>query len=234
MSATVTDNFVLDNFTAIEFLANGRGIYDKVVLLSGVSWRQYEQFLNDFEEKAGWHLAYDNGNLEIMPPLAEHETPSRTIELIVYVYSTSFDLTLESLGSTTFRRKLKKKGIDPDACFYIQSADKIIGKSYELKPESYPVPDVAVEIDVTHGSLDKFAIYAALGVAELWIYDGSAARFYQLSEGVYHQIEASLTLSLLTAAALTEFLALSKTDGQTAALKRFREWLKTRKSIDSQ
>lgn len=220
----------LDNFAAIEFLANGKGFYDKVILLSGVSWRQYEQFLNDFEEKAGWHLAYDDGNLEIMPPLAEHETPSRTIDLIVYVYSTHFDLTIEALGSTTFRRKLKKKGVEPDACFYVQSADKIIGKSDELKPENYPVPDVAVEIDVTHGSLDKFSIYAALDVPELWIYDGKNVSFYQLAGNIYNKTETSLALPHLTAAVLTDFLTLSRAEGQTVALRRFREWLKKRKA----
>ena len=221
----------LDNFAAIEFLANGKGFYDKVILLSGVSWNQYEQFLNDFEEKAGWHLAYDDGNLEIMPPLAEHETPSRTIDLIVYVYSTHFDLTIESLGSTTFRHKLKKKGVEPDACFYVQSADKIIGKSDELTPENYPVPDVAVEIDVTHGSLDKFSIYVALGVPELWIYDGKNVSFYQLAGDIYNKTEASPALRHLTATVLTDFLTLSRVEGQTVALRRFREWLKERKAV---
>ena len=220
---------VLDNFAAVDFLANGSGVYHKVITLSDVSWKQYEEFLKDFEEKAGWRLAYDEGNLEIMPPLAEHEKPSRSVDRFVWTYCDFFDLTVESLGSTTYRRKLKRKGIEPDACYYVQSVNKIIGKIENLKPETYPVPDIAVEIDVTHGSLDKFKIYAALGVPELWLYDGKKVSFYQLQGKKYNQSETSLSFPKLSAAVLTKFLKLTESDGQTAAIKSFRSWLDEQK-----
>lgn len=225
MNATTEKNFVLDNFTAIEFLADSNGFYHKPILLMNVSWADYERFLDDFEEKAGWRLAYNEGNLEIMPPLMEHETPSRVIDKFVWVYCEHFDLTVESAGSTTYRRQLEKKGVEPDACFYIQNADKIIGKSRLLKPDNYPVPDIAVEIDITHGSLDKFPIYAALEVPEIWIYDGETVSFYELGAKNYHQISHSRALPLLAAEKLTGFLEMSRTKGQTFALKSFRKWL---------
>ena len=31
-----------------------------------------------------------------------------------------------------------------------------------------PAPDLALQVDVTHSSLDRLAIYAALGVLEVW------------------------------------------------------------------
>ncbi len=220
---------VLDNFTAISFLANGNGFYSKPVLLMDVSWEEYETFLKEFQEKAGWRLAYDEGNLEFMPPLQEHETPSRGVHNFVLAYCEHFDLTLESAGSTTYKRKLLKKGVEPDECFYVQSADKIIGKAKQLKPETYPVPDVAVEIDVTHGSLDKFKIYAALGVPEVWLYDGKKISFYQLKSNKYNQSETSQALPQLSATDLTGFIRLSETTGQTATLKSFRQWLGEKK-----
>jgi Uma2 family endonuclease len=186
-------------------------------------------FLKDFEERAGWRLAYDGGRLEIMPPLMEHETPSRAIDKFVWVYCEHFDLTVESAGSTTYRRRLEKKGVEPDSCFYIQNADKIIGKSRHLKPDNYPAPDIAVEIDITHGSIDKFPIYAALEVPEIWIYNGATVAFYELKAENYHQISSSRALPLLSAEKLTEFLGMSRTKGQTFALKSFRAWLKKQK-----
>lgn len=216
---------ILNNFTAISFLAENNGFCSKPILLKNVSWKEYEGFLVEFQEKAGWRLAYNEGDLEFMPPLAEHEEPSRLVDRIVWAYCDFFDLTVESLGSTTYRRKLRKKGVEPDACFYVQTANKIIGKTKSLKPETYPVPDVAVEIDVMHGSLDKFKIYAALKVPELWFYDGKKNSFYQLDEDKYNQSETSLALPLLTRTILTDFIRLSETNGQTAALKLFRHWL---------
>jgi len=76
--------------------------------------------------------------------------------------------------------------------------------------------------------LSKFPIYAALGMPEIWLYDGQEARFYQLSEQSYQETPCSLAFPALTAAALTEFLAQSKTSGQTAALAVFRRWLSAR------
>lgn len=220
---------VLDNFTAISFLVNDNGFCAKPILLKNVSWREYECFLREFQDKAGWRLAYDTGALEFKPPLAEHEKPSRSVDRFVWSYCDFFDLTVESLDSTTYRRKLRKKGVEPDAYFYVQTAAKIIGKTKQLKPESYPVPDVAVEIDVTHGSLDKFKIYAALKVPELWLKNGKNIVFYQLVAGKYNQSETSLALPRLTSTVLSEFIKLSQTDGQTAALKAFRRWLSEQK-----
>jgi len=224
-TTTTAENFVLNNFTAVDFLTNE----NRTILLDGVSWNEYEMFLEDFEKRPGWRLAYDGGKLEIMPPLMEHETPTISADMPIRAFCEHFDLTLESAGSTTFRRELKKKGVEPDDCFYIQSADKVIGKVKLLDPKNYPAPDIAFEVDITHGSLDKFPIYAALEVAEVWIYDGEAVRFYELKAENYHQISHSRALPLLSAEKLTEFLGMSRTKGQTSALKSFRGWLKEQK-----
>lgn len=69
--------------------------------------------------------------------------------------------------------------------------------------------------------MSKFPIYAALEVPEIWRYDGKIARFYELTAGRYHEIAESRFLRRLTATMLTDALAQSKTDGQTAALTAF-------------
>ena len=85
-----------------------------------------------------------------------------------------------------------------------------------------PPPDIAVEIDLTNESASTLPLYADLNVPELWRYDGTAVRFYGLTAEGYQEIAESRFLHRLTAAALTDALALSKTDGQTAALAAFR------------
>ncbi len=223
MSITATtENIVLNKFTAVDFLAGESG---RTILLNDVSWNEYEMFLEDFEERAGWRLAYDGGKLEIIPPLMMHEDLSVSTDNFVRAYCDHFDLNLQSAGSTTFRREMKKKVVEPDACFYIQSAEKIIGKVYLLDPKNYPMPDVAVEVDVTHGSLDKFPIYAALQVPELWLYDGEDLIFYELDGEEYREISHSRAMPHLSSEKLAEFLKMSREEGQTKALKSFRAWL---------
>jgi len=48
-----------------------------------------------------------------------------------------------------------------------------------------PPPDLVVEIDITSSSLNRFQIYATLGVPELWRYDERELQIYQLREQQY-------------------------------------------------
>ena len=118
------------------------------------------------------------------------------------------------------------KGLEPDNCFYILQPTQVIGIN-EPDLEKYPIPDVAVEIGLSTDSLDKFPIYAAFGVPEVWICNGKDVRFYQLAKGFYNQIETSSAFKHLSAQVLTEFLRHGKREGQTAALREFRKWLQT-------
>jgi Uma2 family endonuclease len=134
-------------------------------------------------------------------------------------------VVLETGGATTFKSKQLAQGVEPDTCFYVQSAARIIGKlTLDLKTD--PPPDVVVEIDTTNDSLDKFRIYAALNVPELWRYDGRQTYFYQLAESGYEEIQNSRAFPSLPASTLTQYIEHSKTEGQTAALMAFRQYLR--------
>ncbi len=78
---------------------------------------------------------------------------------------------------------------------------------------------------MTTEPLDKFPIYAALEVPEVWIYDGEKVSFYELEAEDYRRISHSRALPKFSAEKLGEFLELSRVKGQTAALKGFRAWL---------
>jgi Uma2 family endonuclease len=220
MSVATQENLILNKFTAVDFLTNGSG---RTILLNDISWQEYEMFLEDFGEKSGWRLAYDTGKLEIMPPTIDHESYSISFYNFVLAYCERFDLNMQGAGSTTFRRMFLNKGVEPDECFYIKNAEEVIGKKFKF--DEYPMPDVAVEVDVTTDSLDKFPIYSALQIAEVWVFDGKKVAFYQLEGEKYKEISNSAALTLLSSKTLTEFLNLSETKGQTFALKSFRQYL---------
>ena len=56
----------------------------------------------------------------------------------------------------------------------------------------------------------------------IWRYDDTAFHFYELSAGDYHPVAESRALAGLTPMMLTVAMEQSKTDGQSAALRRFR------------
>ena len=209
---------------AIDHLPNGA-----VLLFSDVSWEDYENVMEDLADRPGLRIAYDEGTLEIMSPLPPHEEYKDTILRLTQVLSEELDIPIETRGSTTWRRRKRSKGVEPDTCFYVANAERIIGKR-DINLESDPPPDIAVEIEITAESLSKFPIYAALKVPEIWRYDGTQVQMYKMTpDGEYLEIEASQFFSVLTSAMLTGLLEASKTQGQTQALKLLRQEIRSRK-----
>jgi Uma2 family endonuclease len=93
-----------------------------------------------------------------------------------------------------------------------------------------PPPDLVIEVDVTHGSLNRLAIYAALGVPEVWRLDGNALIFYVLDKkGAYQSVPASQSFPLLTPADLLGFLQQARPAGdENPVLRQFRAWVRQR------
>jgi Uma2 family endonuclease len=209
----------LDYLDAIAHLPAGG-----TLILTDVPWEEYEQLLADLGDRPGTRITYDNGRLEVMSPSSKHENFIRMIERLTYAIAEEAGIVLESFGSTTYKQEWLARGVEPDGCFYIQSAARIIGKD-RIDLTNEPPPDVVVEIDVSHESTRKFAIYAGMGVPELWHYDNRRARIYTLIDQSYVEVPASPTFPVLTSEAMSQFLEQSKSEGQTAALKSLRDWL---------
>ena len=195
------------------------------LILTDVLWEEYEQLLTDLGDSYGARITYDQGRLEIMSPSYRHENYSQVVSQLARIIADELDIILESLGSTTYKQQWLARGVEPDACFYVQNAPRIIGRErIDLRVD--PPPDIVVEIDVSHESTGKLAIYAGMKVPELWRYDEHRAHIYVLIGQGYVEVPASRTFSFLTSEALSQFLEQSKTEGQTGTLRSFREWLR--------
>ena len=193
------------------------------VILHGVSWQTYERLLADFAESHAAHFAYNRGVLEIHVPSAKHEEANRTMALLVEMLAVELDVSVRNLGSTTFKRADLAQGFEPDTCFYIQNAQRIHGKD-EIDLAVDPPPDLGIEIDIMHPSLDKLPIYAAIGVPEIWHYDGHIVTLAILQEGAYVAREESVVFPRLTRQVLSRFMEESKQQERTAWLRSVRAW----------
>jgi len=196
------------------------------VVLRNVSWETYERLLAESIESVGTRFTYDEGVLEIMVVYIGHEDPNRTLAQLVEIVAEETDRDLRRAGSTTFKRKDLAKGFEPDSCFYIGHADQVRGKA-ELDLMKDPPPDLVIEVDITRSSLNRFPIFAAVGVPEVWRFDGDRVTMYRLEGGRYSPIETSLVLAPLTASQSTIFLDDSRKQQKPVWLRRVREWVKT-------
>ncbi|MEH1835594.1 MAG: Uma2 family endonuclease [Nostoc sp.] len=194
-------------------------------VLHNVSWETFEALLRDTGEHRGSRFAYDCGVLEIMTPLFEHENPKSNFGNFIIALAEELGIEVRSAGSTTLKRKRLKRGIEPDTCYYIQNELAIRGKE-NLDLENDPPPDLAIEIDITSSSVNKLGIYSALGVTELWRYDGQNLKFYQLIEEQYVECKFSIAFPIVSVSEISRFIEQSKSMGEIALLKSFRAWVR--------
>lgn len=156
--------------------------------ISDISWDEFESILQELGEKRISRVAYSKGTLEIMVPLPEHEKPKDLISDIVKILLKRIGKKYEPFGSTTFKRE-NTAGVEPDACFYIQNYQQMIGRR-RLTPKD-PPPDLALEIDVT--SQTTLDAYQTIAVPELWIYNSGKLAIYLLTKGQYIKSNTSPT-----------------------------------------
>ena len=200
---------------------------DAVVVFRHVGWEDYEELLAQVGEASGLRLSYDDGILTAMTLGTEHEKYARFIEKLLTVLSLKKRIAILSFGAATIKRPSQRKGLEPDACFYVQRAEEL-GNRVQLDFEHDPPPDVAVEIDVHHSSEEKLSIYVALGVPEVWRYDGQRLRMFVLRGVGYEEVERSQALPVLTSEAVTGFLERLRREGELQALLAFDEWIGAR------
>lgn len=191
------------------------------VILKGVSWSTFKALLADVGDDRAWRIAYDEGVLEIRMPLEEHEEPKRLIESFVEAIVDELGIELRSLGSLTLEREDLTRAVEPDSCFYIQNESVVRGRNINLPND--PQPDLAIESDYTNSSVNKFTIYAALGVPEIWRYRRESLQVYQLLGGKYEVCDRSLAFPFLPVAEIPGFIEQSRTVGQRAAVRLFRQ-----------
>jgi Uma2 family endonuclease len=194
------------------------------VILKGVSWSTFKALLADVGDDRAWRIAYDEGVLEIRMPLEEHEEPKRLIESFVEALVDELEIELRSLGSLTLEREDLTRAVEPDSCFYIQNESLVRGRNINLPND--PPPDLAIESDYTNSSVNKFTIYAAIGVPEIWRYRRESLQVYQLVEGKYEVCDISLAFPFLPVAEIPGFIEQSRTVGQRAAVRLFRQRIK--------
>lgn len=187
------------------------------VLISGVTWEQYEELLEELgEERRVPRINYCNEILEIMSPLPAHERPHRIIADVVKAILDAQNRAWEDFGSTTFK-KFKKAGLEPDTCFYIQNAD-LVRSRMRMDMEQDPPPDLAIEADVT--SKTTLEAYAVLQVPEVWVYDNGVLTIYQLRNGDYQETTTSPTFPDLPIADLIPSLVQQAFETGTSTMLR--------------
>ncbi len=186
------------------------------ISIHNLSWQEFETILTNLGEQRNTRVAYYQGTLDIMSPLAIHERPHRIIAYIVTAILDSQGRDWDDFGSTTFKRP-EIAGVEPDTCFYIQNANSVQGCT-NMNLSIYPPPDLAIEADVT--SKTTLNAYIAIGVPEVWIYKDRQLTINILNDNSYISSSSSLVFPNLPITQLIPQLVLKAIDEGTSKMLR--------------
>jgi Uma2 family endonuclease len=196
-------------------------------VLHGTSWGFYETVLRETREQRIF-VTYDQGELELMSPSHLHEAYKRIVGRMIDVYCEVMGVEMSGGGSTTLKREDLGRGLEPDECYYIQHA-AAVRELRDLELPKDPPPDLVVEIDYKHRTLDREGIYAALGVPEVWRFDLEKLEFLKLAGGKYERVEGSVALGGLPRGEVERFVKMRATKGETEVIRAWREWVGARR-----
>jgi len=198
------------------------------LILHGITWEEYEELLERFNQTPHLRFTYDQGTLSIMPISQEHDLYKDFIHDLVRQLSVELRLPLRSFGSGTIRKESIDRGTEPDCSFYIQSLP-LIGQKKKPDFQTDPPPDLVVEVDISHSSLAKLPLYAKFGIPEIWVYDEQKLSIYCLEDHNYVPAFNSRALPMLNQDILTHYLSLVDLGNETEVLIRFIEWIRSQK-----
>jgi Uma2 family endonuclease len=193
------------------------------MVLHNISWETYEHLLADRGDASVPRLTFDRGELEIMSPRPEHEDRTWATERLVEIVILAMGIEFRNAGSTTFRRQELERGIEPDACFYIQN-ESAVRHTHDFDLRIVPPPDLVIEIDVTSSSIDKLRLFAAVGIQEVWRHANGRFTFLLLSNDSYVASAESRALPQVTATDVSTLIAAVGTTGRATWLQQVQEW----------
>lgn len=152
--------------------------------VTDTDWDGYLRYLEAVGERR-IRVTYDGTMVELMTPSSRHEHLKTITRLLLERLQDEWNIDYQPGGNTTFKRVLKKKGLEPDECYWIASWQQVLGL-YDA--DIMPPPDLSIEVEVSRSVLDRISIYAALGVPELWrVSEQGMLSIWQLEDGSYRE-----------------------------------------------
>jgi Uma2 family endonuclease len=183
----------------------------KFNLPGNYSWEEFKLIQEVFHTSSRLKITYLDGFIEFMTLGERHETIKSLIAILLGLYFFEKQIEFIPVGSATRESEIKGASFEPDESYYI-------GEQKEH-------PDLAIEINITSGSVSKLERYKRFQIQEVWFWENEEISIYHLREADnpetihYEKINQSEILPELDFALLTRCLLMSSSlEAMTAFL----------------
>jgi len=169
-------------------------------------WEELEKIKTLTADAVGLRITYLDGCIEFITVGEQHETIKSILGFLIELYSCEIGINIIPVGSATRRSKEKCVSFEPDKSYYLGE-----------KKEN---PDLAIEVNLTSGSIDKLEKYKRFNITEVWFWENNQLSLYHLKNDNYEQINQSellpdLDIDLLASCVLMPSII----DARTAFIK---------------
>lgn len=141
------------------------------------SWQQLLDLESWLADTPGLRIVYLDGNIELMTLGESHEGIKGVLRFLLEVYFVEKGIRFFPVGSATRRDETKDVSFEPDESYYLGEK-----KSH---------PDLAIEIIITSGNINKLEKYRRFAIPEVWFWQNNQLSLYHWQESGYIQISRS-------------------------------------------
>jgi Uma2 family endonuclease len=147
------------------------------------NWQEFEALEALLVDPPGLRITYLDGSIEIMTLGESHEQIKSLIGMFLEAYFIAIGMEFIPAGSATRRGEEKGTSFEPDESYYLN-----------VKKEQ---PDLAIEVILTSGNLNKLEKYHRFQIPEVWLWEDNRLQVYYLGAEGYDEIDRSQLLPSL-------------------------------------
>ena len=198
---------------------------DQCVVFWDVGWKEYLTLLRVRGERRLPRMIYLDGSLFLVSPSFPHEHLKERLGRFVTEVVTGLKIPCSPSGSTTFRRRTRRGGVEGDLTYYLANEASIRGKK-KINLRVDPPPDLAIEVVWSHDAEAAIEVYRRFGVPELWICEQDELRILVLHpNGQYAEAQRSLSLPVLTSEEIRSWIGRPQAESETNWVLELRQWV---------
>lgn len=151
----------------------------KLLLPRIYSWQEFE-VLENLLATGGFRITYLDGWIELMTVGEPHELIKKSLAILLEAYFIIQGIEFIPVGSATRRGEEKGTSFEPDESYYLG--------------EKKANPDLAIEVILTSGSLEKLEKYRRFEIPEVWLWENNQLQVYAFISSEYHLVPRSQLL----------------------------------------
>lgn len=147
------------------------------------SWQAFQQLKSLMAVDGNFRITFLDGQIELMTTSETHEYIKSMLGMLIEAYLIALEIEFYPVGQATRADENKRASFEPDESYYL-------GERKEH-------PDLAIEVVLTSGNLQKLEKYKRFGIKEVWFWENHQIQIFVLTENGYEMVQSSQLLPKL-------------------------------------